>query len=69
MAAMLGLSSFALFGCESNNRSSLPCSERGGMAGGNGEFGENPDRAGDYNCGNNTAAHSDAGTNGSGNSR
>jgi hypothetical protein len=69
MAAMLVLSSFALFGCESNNQSSLPRGERGGMAGGNGEFGENPARAGDYNRGNNTATHSDAGTNQAGNSR
>ena len=50
-AGALLVGGFSLVGCESNNQSNLPPDEQGATAGGNGAFGENPARPGDYDYG------------------
>jgi hypothetical protein len=48
-AAILAVGACSMVGCESPNQTDLPSNERGTTAGGNGAFGENPARPGDYN--------------------
>lgn len=47
-AMCLGVAGLSLVACESNDSGSLPPGENGVTAGGNGAFGENPARPGDY---------------------
>ena len=47
MAICLGVAGLSLVACESNDSGNLP-PENGVTAGGNGAFGENPGRPGDY---------------------
>ncbi len=48
-AICLGVAGLSLVACESDNSNNLPPGENGVTAGGNGTFGENPSRPGDYN--------------------
>jgi len=45
----LGVAGLSLVACESDNSNNAPPDQNGVTAGGNGAFGENPDRPGDYN--------------------